>query len=448
MPESERGVLDGFFKNTDPEVDIEAIWQAWQVLGAPYEVGQRRPPLPVWARRRLTEDGPQAWEAVQKEAAASDPRRGLCIYVHIPFCAEKCSFCDCYSFRLKSNYVQQVEAYRAVLEKEIHLWTKVGRLSEHAVSTVHFGGGTPLFIGTQAFQHIVSAIEDTYQTSANTEWALETTSSALDEAGLGLLETLGFNRVHVGVQSLDDPLRRLLERSEAAQEVLEKIQRTIRRGCVVSVDLIYGIPQQTPESVLRDIRLLSDSGVDGFSIYPLQISSRNRAILKAYGSQGKSLLSEFFMLQAAEQALFRLGYRKTLFNHYARQKDTNLYFTFPERGEDCLALGTIADGVVGCYHYRHPEYLAYLNGMEEDFPGLQGGLRRTQSEETVQPLEVMILAGKLRQDLFEQKIGLQRSAALFKSWLQAGLIQPVEGSEFRLTASGSWFAGEMMRALG
>jgi len=75
------------------------------------------------------------------------------------------------------------------------------------------------------------------------------------------------------------------------------------------------------------------------------------------------------------------------------------------------------------------------------------GLRRTPSEQTVQPLEVMILAGKLRQDLFEQKMGFQRSAALFRSWLQAGLVHPVD-SEFKLTASGSWFAGEMMRALG
>jgi len=195
------------------------------------------------------------------------------------------------------------------------------------------------------------------------------------------------------------------------------------------------------------MRVLAANGVDGFSLYPLQISSRNRAILKDYGSQGKNLLHEYFMLQAAEQVLRELGYRKTLFNHYAREKDTNLYFTFPERGEDCLALGTIADGVFGSYHYRHPEYREYLSGVSDSFPGLQGGLRRSAQEDRLQPLEVLILSGRLRKEDFDRTLGLQRTAALFQQWLEAALIHPAQGGEYLLTASGSWFAGAMMEQI-
>lgn len=447
MPEGAKQELDTFFDPLPPGIDLEAIWCSWQALKPPYEVTLRRPPLPVWARRSFSQDGEQAWEALQQEAATNDPRRGMCVYVHIPFCAEKCTFCDCYSFRLRSNFEQQAQAYRQALEKEIHLWNRAGRLSEHPVSTVHFGGGTPLFIGREIFRQIVEAISSAFNVRPSTEWALETTSSALSEAGLELLEELGFTRIHVGVQSLEDSIRLLLKRSEPAQTVLEKIRRSISRGGVVSVDLIYGLPHQSPHSLIQDMRLLADNGVDGFSLYPLQISSRNQAILKEYGSQGKNLLHEFFMLQAAEQALRQSGYRKTLFNHYAREKDTNLYFTFPERDEDCLALGTIADGVFGSYHYRHPEYRAYLTGVEENFPGLQGGLRRTPAEEAVKPLEVMILAGKLKQEIFEQRLGRQRSANLFRQWLDTAFIDPAEGGEHKLTASGSWFAGEMMGEL-
>lgn len=447
MPEAGRQVFPQLFEPVDSGIDLEAIWRSYQALRPPYEVTRRRPPMPVWARRSFSEDGAQAWEAVQREAAQADPQRGMCVYVHIPFCAEKCSFCDCYSFRLRSNHAQQASVYREALEKEVRLWSRTGKLSELPVSTVHFGGGTPLFIGEQAFSQIVGVISSALNVRPATEWALETTSSALEEAGLDLLEGLGFRRIHVGVQSLEDPLRRLLKRSEPAQVVLEKIKRTVKRGGIVSVDLIYGLPHQSPRSLLDDVRTLAANGVDGFSLYPLQISSRNQAILKEYGSQGKNLLYEYGMLQAAEQVLLALGYRKTLFNHYAREKDTNLYFTFPERDEDCLALGTIADGVCGSYHYRHPEYRAYLNGVSEDFPGLQGGLRCTPFEEQVKPLEVMILAGKLRREVFDQKLGLKRAESLFQEWLDAALIDPGEEGEYRLTASGSWFTGEMIGEL-
>jgi len=447
MPEDGRQVLEQFFHSAPSSVDIEAIWRDWQALQPPYEVTRRRPPLPVWARRSFTETGDQAWEAVQQELAAIDPHKGVCVYVHIPFCAEKCTFCDCYSFRLRSNHQQQAQAYSAALEKETWLWSRAGRLNERQVSTVHFGGGTPLFIGAKAFGHIVEAISVSLNAGPAVEWALETTSSALDEPGLDLLEQMGFTRIHVGVQSLADPLRLLLKRSEPAQVVLEKIRRTINRKQVVSVDLIYGLPQQTPESLIEDMRVLAANGVDGFSLYPLQISSRNRAILKDYGSQGKNLLHEYFMLQAAEQVLRELGYRKTLFNHYAREKDTNLYFTFPERGEDCLALGTIADGVFGSYHYRHPEYREYLSGVSDSFPGLQGGLRRSAQEDRLQPLEVLILSGRLRKEDFDRTLGLQRTAALFQQWLEAALIHPAQGGEYLLTASGSWFAGAMMEQI-
>lgn len=449
MADELRAAFERFFNVSLPSaVDREAIWDRTICLQPIYAVKQRRPPVPVWSRRSFTETGEQAWTAVQQELGVGAASRKYCVYVHIPFCAEKCSFCDCYSFRLKSNHEKQAQAYGAALAQEIRLWSESGGLRGRKVSTVHFGGGTPLFIGERVFRQVVEAIARKFNTDSGVEWALETTSSALDEAGQDLLDELDFKRIHVGVQTLEDSIRRLLKRGEMAERVLEKISEVIRRGSVVSVDLIYGLPQQRLKGLVEDIRLLAENGVDGFSLYPLQVSSRNQRILAYYDHQRKDLLAEFWMLQAAEQVLQALGYRKTLFNHYARQKDANLYFTFPERGEDCLAVGTIADGVVGSYHYRHPEYREYLAGVSESFPGLQGGLRRSQAEEMVQPLEVQVLSGKLRREVFEQVLGAVRAEALFYRWLAAGLIQAGGRAEYSLTASGSWFAGAMMEELG
>jgi oxygen-independent coproporphyrinogen-3 oxidase len=428
-------------------VDIEPIWSNWQALQPPYDVKRRSPPVPVWARRNFDDLGEDAWNAVKQAMAALPPHRKMCLYVHLPFCAEKCTFCDCYSMRLKHNYQKQVALYTAALEQEIKLWSLVPGLSARPISTVHFGGGTPLFIGSQAFRQLVGAITTHLNIGPAVEWALETTSSALDEQTIDMLDQLSFTRIHIGVQSLSDPVRTLLKRSESAAQVLQKIKLSASQNRVVSVDLIYGLPQQTLASFIADVRILSEAGVDGFSLYPLQISSRNRGVLQLYGDQKKDLLHEYFMLQAAEQVLAGLGFRKTLFNHYARQKDTNLYFNFPERDEDCLALGTIADGMMGRYHYRHPEYRQYLDRVNENFPGLQGGMERSAPEERVHPLEVMILSSKLQKNTFEAVLGLPRTSELFAMWLESALISPTDTEHFSLTANGSWFAGAMLNQL-
>jgi hypothetical protein len=123
------------------------------------------------------------------------------------------------------------------------------------------------------------------------------------------------------------------------------------------------------------------------------------------------------------------------------ERDTNLYFTFPERGEDCLALGTVADGSFGDYHCRHPEYAAYRRGADPSFPGLQGGLRRTEVENRVQPLTIALLAGHVPTRLFENPA--ERS--LLERWRESTLLsKDPHGDRLCLTGNGSWFVGNMI----
>lgn len=433
-----------FFQCAPPEIDPGAVFHAWQALSPGYVVETRRPPVPVWARRPYSENGNAAWQALREDLAAADPGKAMCLYVHVPFCEEKCAFCDCYSFRLHSHVDAHVHRYVDTLRQEIALWSSLDRLKNRPISTVHFGGGTPVFLGPVEFRRLVEAIREAFPNHLAAEWALETTSSALTPEIIETLAGLGFTRIHIGAQTLADPIRALLRRRETGAAVLQKIAPLAARGMVVSVDLLYGLPRQSLENFLADIRRLADYGVDGFSLYPLQISSRNRAILNAYAPDQKSLLREFWMIQAAEQLLRHSGYSKTLFNHYARSHDTNLYFTFPERGEDCLALGTIADGVFGSYHYRHPEYMPYLKQVSQAFPALQGGLRRSQVENQLFPLETAILSGAFQISQFIDVLGSADTSALIDEWIGSNLIYP-DGDSFRLTASGSWFVGTMMK---
>lgn len=437
-------LFDTFFHAAPPSLDLDGIRREWQTLRAsPYRVEDRHPPLPVWARRAFTESEPEAWDMLRAEAERIDPARPMAIYLHIPFCARRCHFCDCYSFKLQSHRAEHIERYISLLDQEMRLWSQLGTLAQRPVSTVHFGGGTPTVLGAEAFQRVVERCRAYFNTDERTEWALEATSSEFTDEMRATLESLGFTRLHIGVQSLEDRVRQAINRQESARAVLDKIQGALAGGWIVTVDMIFGLPGQTLAGYLGDLTTLTAAGVDGYSLYELQTSPRNRAWIEQHGLDQQPRVLNYFFAQAGARWLEQAGYRQTLFNHWAGQHDTNLYFTFPERGEDLLALGTIADGMFGDYHYRHPTYADYCRGVSGEFPGLQGGLRRNALENRLHPLTTMLLAGRVTDPVLRASV----PTGLWQHWQNAALLVPDTGDQFRLSGNGAWLVGNMISQL-
>jgi coproporphyrinogen III oxidase-like Fe-S oxidoreductase len=439
-------VFDRFFGENavPPEVDVEDIRREWLGVRTAYNIADRHLPLPVWARRPFTESGEGAWRILCEDVPPIDPVRAFCVYSHDPFCTERCHFCDCYAFRLSSHRERHIDRYLDVLDQEMRLWSQLGTLASRPVSTVHLGGGTPTSLGVEPLERLVGHCREHFADGPATEWALESTASELSPEMLLCLEGLGFARLHVGVQSLQDGVRRILNRRATAEEVLKAIASAVAMGWIVSVDLIYGLPDQTLEGLLEDIRSLVAAGVDGFSLYELQISSRNRHFARRHGLDRRDRRVNYLLTQVVSRFLMSLGYEKTLFNHFAGAVDTNLYFTFPARGEDLLALGTIADGLFGDYHYRHSEYAAYCRGVDAHSPGLQGGLRRNDGENRLQPWVTALMAGRVPPSLFADPV----TQTLLSGWRESLLLaDDPQSGDLRLTGSGSWFVGNMISQL-
>ena len=439
----QRRLFETFFASALPELDLDAIYAEWMACQPPFAIADRHLPIPAWARRAFTETGRDAWRVLQAELAGIPVQRPLAVYVHIPFCHRRCHFCDCYSFHLKSHHDDHIRRYVDLLKQEVALWAGSG-LAQRPVSTVHFGGGTPTTLGPVAFADLVQTCAAQLHTTAETEWALETTSSEFSPEMADTLYQLGFRRLHIGVQSLQAAVRQHINRQETGAMVLEKIAYALAQGWVVSVDMIFGLPEQTLNGFLADLKTLADLGVDGFSLYELQHSPRNRAFWQVHSLEHLPREWFYFFAQASAHYLAALGYQKTLFNHYARASDTNLYFTFPERGEDCLALGTIADGVFGDYHYRHPVYAEYCRESGGQFPGLQGGLRRNRLESSLHPLFTALMGNRVPPELLAEIVPPQR----VQQWLERRLLalHPTAGW-YELTGNGSWFVGNMIDQL-
>jgi oxygen-independent coproporphyrinogen-3 oxidase len=327
---------------------------------------------------------------------------------------------------------------------ELVAWSAVGGVIAGNVSTVHFGGGTPGCLATGNLARLVAAIRQGLKTSPKTEWAIESTSSLAGAENLDQLQRLGFSRLHVGVQTLEDEVRRIIGRREPPATVVAKVLAAVQRGMVVSVDLVYGLPHETRAGLLDSIDRLADVGTHGFSLYQFQQSARNRRFTRLHASASDQT-GQYALFEAAEARLRERGYCKNHFAHYSLPPDRNLYYRHAVRGEDLLSLGPSADGVFAGYHYRHAMLGPYVASATAEFPAFEGGVEENGVERALAPVSAALMSGRVA----EPDLRGIDAADLGDGWRERSLVQPVGADgTLELTARGSWHLADMLDELG
>jgi radical SAM protein with 4Fe4S-binding SPASM domain len=456
LPEDSRSLANsGSLKSTDnlvksylceapSSVDVDAILHQWEAVKTRYNIELHRMPSPIWAERGFEHHGFEAWQQVTYAIQSSDAQSPMAIYIHIPFCDRKCGFCDCHALPLgKQNRQETEETYVRILLNEIQAWAAIPPLSRRPVSTIHFGGGTPNYLSPALFARILDECRAQFTITAETEFALESTSSLLTTDHLTWLRTLGFSRLHVGIQTLEEPLRKTIGRREPAAIVLEKLVQAIEMDFITSVDVIYGLPGQTLPGLLCTLEQLVTTRIHGVSLYQLNISSRNRRFLEQRLQFTPDMLYNYVLFQAADQFLTCRGYHKNHFTHFAKSEDQNCYYTHAQRGEDLLALGATADGIFGAYHYRHPEYEEYLAGAQAAVLALEGGIRENSLEQCLRPAITALMTGNITRHVLQSV----EAEPLLDQWIESVLVKEEPGDRFILTANGSWLVNEMISEL-
>ena len=170
--------------------------------------------------------------------------RPLGLYLHIPFCKAKCAYCDFYSL---PHCEEKMDEYVAALTA--HLTETAPMAAGHTVDTVYFGGGTPSYLGAARITQLLQTVKKHYRVAKDAEITLEANPDSLfDWKELRALRRLGLNRISLGVQSSDDATLRALGRIHTWQQVVDAAE-TVRKAKIpdLSLDLIYGLPDQTME---------------------------------------------------------------------------------------------------------------------------------------------------------------------------------------------------------
>ena len=195
-------------------------------------------------------------------------KRPLGLYLHIPFCRSKCIYCDFYSLPSAED---RMDRYAAALCR--HLMETAPQAAPYTVDTVYFGGGTPSYLGVKRLKKLLKTVEKHYALSPGAEVTLEANPDSLrDWRDVRALRRAGVNRISLGVQSTDDAELKTIGRVHTFAQVREAVD-AVRRGGVknLSLDLIYGLPDQTMERWQATLAQAADLGPEHLSCYGLKV---------------------------------------------------------------------------------------------------------------------------------------------------------------------------------
>ena len=204
-----------------------------------------------------------SWTQALRQTARAEP---LGLYLHIPFCIDRCSYCSFVSTRDPSHRASVVER----LVRDLRAWGD--RLDHPAVDTLYLGGGTPSVLTQEELAALSAAVRETYDLAPLQEATLEANPGTVDRAWLQAARALGWDRLSLGIQTLDDGLLQRLGRIHDAEEGLAALALARAAGFRrISADLMLGIPGQDLGRILADARRLAAAGASHLSIYMLDL---------------------------------------------------------------------------------------------------------------------------------------------------------------------------------
>ncbi|MDH0866309.1 oxygen-independent coproporphyrinogen III oxidase [Mitsuaria sp. GD03876] len=381
--------------------------------------GPRYTSYPTADRFHAGVDAAQHAETLALRAFGPVAQQPMSVYVHIPFCESVCYYCACN--KVVTRHHERAAAYVDALALEMALVQQ--RLGTRAlVSQLHFGGGTPTFLSDGELSTLMALLHRHFRLCADAEISIEVDPRTIDVGRLRHLRTLGFNRLSFGVQDFDPDVQRAVHREQSLESVAALMGAARDLGFrSINVDLIHGLPLQTPASFARTVEQVASLRPDRIALYayahlPHRFKPQRRIEASALPQPADKLR----MLSGAIAGFIARGYSYIGMDHFALADDPLAvakregrlhrnfqgYSTQPDC--DLVALGVSAISKVGSSFAQNvktlPEYYAALR--EGRLP-IERGLSLDQ-DDLVRRDAIMALMcqGRLAFDPIERSHGI------------------------------------------
>lgn len=307
-----------------------------------------------------------------------EERKSLGLYIHIPFCAQKCDYCDFYSL---SGAESRMDEYTQALEAQ--LLELAPRASLHTVDSVYFGGGTPTVLGVKRLVRLLKAIQKKYRVVKDAEITLEANpESAGDHKALRALRGAGFNRLSLGMQSADDEELRAIGRIHTAAQVKTAVEAARKAKFTnLSLDLIYGLPGQSLETWKKNLTAAVDLAPQHLSCYGLKVEEGTPLFARQNDARlpGDEAQAEMYLWTV--DYLRRHGFFQYEISNFARtgfESRHNLRY---------WALGEYAGFGPGAHSDFGGVRYAYARDLEGYLAGVRAGGPLLAENERIPPLD-------------------------------------------------------------
>ena len=286
------------------------------------------------------------------------------LYIHIPYCKSKCTYCDFYS----TPQVDTMEQYVHSLLCEARL--RATEINSEAFTTLYLGGGTPSVLPLNLLTTLITGLDNIFDLSHVEEITIEVNPDDVSHAYIEALGKLGVNRVSMGVQSFNDDELRTINRRHSAKQAIDALQAIKEAGINnISIDLIYGLPRQSLDSWMRNVEQAINLDVQHISAYCLSYEHGTR--LWVMREQGKvQEASDELCIAMHNQLVWML--KQTGFEHYEisnfalpgyRSRHNSSYWNFTPY----LGLGAAAHSFDGKVRRYNPSSIKkYINALDKN----------------------------------------------------------------------------------
>jgi oxygen-independent coproporphyrinogen III oxidase len=323
--------------------------------------------------------------ALRATGGAVGGRAPLSVYVHVPFCESVCYYCACN--KVITRHHGRAAEYLDVLEREMQLQLDaLGR--GHVASQVHLGGGSPTFLSDAELERLMTMLRDGFDFAPGAECSIEIDPRTVSAQRLAHLKQLGFNRISFGVQDFDPAVQQAVHRVQPHEQVQALMRDARAIGFdSINVDLIHGLPRQTPASLARTVAQVSALRPDRIALYAYaHLPQRFKPQRRIVAAELPSAAARVQMLSQAIAGFLAQGYVYIGMDHFAladdalavakRQGRLHRNFQGYSTQPDCdlIGLGVSAIGKVGATYAQNakelPEY--YDSVRRGELPVVRG----------------------------------------------------------------------------
>ncbi|MFH1403794.1 MAG: coproporphyrinogen-III oxidase family protein [Candidatus Altiarchaeota archaeon] len=382
--------------------------------------------------------------------------RDIALYVHIPYCLNKCAYCHYVSDVAEDEKEQ--DRYVDYLKKEVELVSRIFNLKDKRVGSVHIGGGTPTTLKTPVLIELIDKVKEHFRVDEKAEVTLESCPKSIirrvGEGGFGGLIDKGVSRLSIGIQSFNNKVLNIAGRKHTGRQAKQSVKLARDAGFGnINVDMMIGLPGQDTSNIHRDLEYLSMLEPESLTLYHLRLKSSVPMydLLMEDSGRFPDIESSLTMDLMYRTYLDGLGYHEDPVNWFNKQKKYEYRHQLDKWGDktDLVALGVAGySHLNNTQYYNHCRLEDYYNMLDQNRPPVHVGKKIPAAE---QGRRHVIFRIKTRAGVDKKEYAEKYGASIDEEF--AGILQTLAEQDLihdtqdhvRLTDKGILFADEIAR---